>query len=496
MLYDRDTISLADVKSALNSMELRTRLNGKSSDNQDEGLFVKGRSKNSSNFRGRSSERDLRGQSKSKKNVQCYYCKKYGHYKSECPKLKNKEEGGSSSVVGVVEGNSEDSRFVIAVTGSDSHFSDQWVLDIACTFHMSPKRDWFTTYGKVNSGSVLMGNDVACKVVGMGTIKIRLHDGIVRTLKNVRHVPDLKKNLISLGTLDSLGYKYSGEGVIRVWQGSLVMMQGNKVDGLYFLQGSTVTGSVDISSDTTQLWHMWLGFSKQVELQVEDSQRVQDGTQAQPILDSHGSDSDDDPQEEQETSIATGRQRRQIRRPQRYGFADLVACALTVAKDTVVQEYSTFSEAVTSSESAFWVVAMNEEIESLCKNQTWDLVKLPEDEKTVSLRRSMYGLKQSPGQRYKRFVYCGQFSCGSFVCVLLYVDDMLIAVKSMFEVKRLKSLLGDEFEMKNLGGAKKILLFVSTSDDAHFRLSATLAPQCVLIFKFKRCLNLIGMCSL
>jgi len=272
-------------------------------------------------------------------------------------------------------------------------------------------------------------------------------------------------------------------------------MQGNKVDGLYFLQGSTVTGSVDISSDTTQC-HMWLGFSKQVELQVEDSQRLQDGTQAQPILDSHGFDSDDDPQEEQETSIVTGRQRRQIRRPQRYGFADLVACALTVAEDTVVQEYSTFSEAVTSSESAFWVVAMNEEIESLCKNQTWDLVKLPEDEKTVSLRRLMYGLKQSLGQRYKRFVYCGQFSCGSFVCVLLYVDDMLIAVKSMFEVKRLKSLLGDEFEMKNLGGAKKILLFVSTSDDAHFRLSATLAPQCVLIFKFKRCLNLIGMCSL
>jgi hypothetical protein len=144
-----------------------------------------------------------------------------------------------------------------------------------------------------------MGNDVACKIVGMGTIRIRMHDGIVRTLKNVQHIPDLKKNLISLDTLDSLGYKYSGEGgVIRVWKGPLVMMQGNKVDGLYFLQGITVTGSVDVSSDTTQLWHMWLSFSKQVELQVEDSQRVQDGMQAQPILDSHGSDSDDDPQEE------------------------------------------------------------------------------------------------------------------------------------------------------------------------------------------------------
>ena len=75
MLYGRDTISLIDVKSALNSMELRTRLNGKSIDNQAEGLFVKGRSENSSNFRGRSNERDSdrRGQSQSnsKNRVKC-----------------------------------------------------------------------------------------------------------------------------------------------------------------------------------------------------------------------------------------------------------------------------------------------------------------------------------------------------------------------------------------------------------------------------------------
>lgn len=104
--YGRDTISLIDVQSTLNSMELRIKLNGKDSDNRAEGLFVKGCSENSSNLGGRSSERDLGGQSKSKKNIQCYYCKKYGHYKSECPKLKNKE-GSSSSMAGVVEGNSE-----------------------------------------------------------------------------------------------------------------------------------------------------------------------------------------------------------------------------------------------------------------------------------------------------------------------------------------------------------------------------------------------------
>jgi hypothetical protein len=83
-------------------------------------------------------------------------------------------------------------------------------------------------------------------------------------------------------------------------------------------------------------------------------------------------------------------------------------------------------------------------------------------------------LKQFPRQWYKHFdsflvghgytrsshdncVYHKQLSDGSFIYLLLYVDDMLIATKSMFEIKRLKSLLSDEFEMKDLGVAKKII---------------------------------------
>ena len=42
--------------------------------------------------------------------------------------------------------------------------------------------------------------------------------------------------------------------------------------------------------------------------------------------------------------------------------------------------------------------------------------------------------------------------------LLLYVDDMLIAVKSMSEVNKLKiSLSSREFDIKDLGAAKKIL---------------------------------------
>jgi hypothetical protein len=94
-----------------------------------------------------------------------------------------------------------------------------------------------------------MGNGVTCKIVCTGAVRIRMHDKIVRTLKNVWHVPDLKKNLISLRILDSLEYEYSGGGgFIWVKKGSLVVMEGNKVDGLYFLQGSMVIDSADVSS--------------------------------------------------------------------------------------------------------------------------------------------------------------------------------------------------------------------------------------------------------
>lgn len=49
-----------------------------------------------------------------------------------------------------------------------------------------------------------MGNDHHYKVFGIGTIKIRMYDGMIRTLIDVWYVPDMKKKLISLHVLDNL----------------------------------------------------------------------------------------------------------------------------------------------------------------------------------------------------------------------------------------------------------------------------------------------------
>nr|KYP35897.1 Retrovirus-related Pol polyprotein from transposon TNT 1-94 [Cajanus cajan] len=113
---------------------------------------------------------------------------------------------------------------------------------------MCPNRSWFLTYEERLRGRVFMGNDMPCKIVGIGTIQIRMHDGVIRTLIEVRHVPDLKKNLIFVGVLDFKGFKCNVKnGVMEIKRGSTVVMRGFKKGNLYMLQGSTSSISESVS---------------------------------------------------------------------------------------------------------------------------------------------------------------------------------------------------------------------------------------------------------
>lgn len=55
---------------------------------------------------------------------------------------------------------------------------------------------------------------------------------------------------------------------------------------------------------------------------------------------------------------------------------------------------------------------------------------------------------------YDHCVYFKLLDNGSFIILLLYVDDMLVASKSMAEIKNLKAHLARTFDMKDLGAAK------------------------------------------
>ena len=136
---------------------------------------------------------------------------------------------------------------------------------------MCPNKEWFSSFKELEGGVVFMGNDSACKTVGIGTIKLRNHDGVVRRLTNVRYVPNLKKNLISLGAMESKGFNIVMEdGILKVMYGAHTVIKGNRKNNLYYLEGSTIIGSVAIVSiedDITRLWHMHLGHAGEKSLQ-------------------------------------------------------------------------------------------------------------------------------------------------------------------------------------------------------------------------------------
>ncbi|KAG8479075.1 hypothetical protein CXB51_029907 [Gossypium anomalum] len=255
ILYSCKSLTIDEVYDSLTSYDKMKHIVVKI-DSQGEGLIVRERQdRNADDDHGRTQERNSRGKSKgrlkySNRGKTCNFCKKKGHIKSECYKLQNKIKREAANQKGkqpenfgkanVVEDYSDDKLLVASV--NNSKVSEEWIIDSGCTFHMSPNWDWLTTYETVSECVILMGNNVSCKITGVGTIKVKMFDGVVRTLSDLRHVSELKRNLISLSTLDSKGYIYTAES------------GGFSVTG-----DATVASSSFSDDDITKLWHMRLG---------------------------------------------------------------------------------------------------------------------------------------------------------------------------------------------------------------------------------------------
>ena len=104
-------------------------------------------------------------------------------------------------------------------------------------------------------------------------------------------------------------------------------------------------------------------------------------------------------------SITRDRPRRPIKLPQRYAEADMVAYALNMAEDiNADKEPSTYKEVISCVDSEKWLISMHKEIESLHKNGTWVLVKLPKGKKVIWCKQVFKRKEGTPGiddTRYK-----------------------------------------------------------------------------------------------
>ena len=79
-------------------------------------------------------------------------------------------------------------------------------MDSGASFHTTPHREIIQNYVAGDFGKVYLADGSALDVVGLGDVRISLPNGSVWLLEKVRHIPDLRRNLISVGQLDDEGH--------------------------------------------------------------------------------------------------------------------------------------------------------------------------------------------------------------------------------------------------------------------------------------------------
>ena len=255
--------------------------------------------------RGRTRNREKskeRGRSRSKsrgstRDIECYYCGKKGHMKKDChawqrdkkkqnankqsdssstPKDKEKAEElnvvESPSMLTLIEDMPATDILVFtanieleALVAQEASADQNWVIDSGASFHVTPHREWFSTYAPMH-GIVKLGDAYELEICGMGDIKLVLRNGTEFMLRNVRHVPKLAKSLISAGQLDDMGYTTSfGNGSWVIKKGNLVILRGHKFGTLYSMHVSHIQDDyISIAElPNTELWHSRLGHMSQ-----------------------------------------------------------------------------------------------------------------------------------------------------------------------------------------------------------------------------------------
>lgn len=154
-----------------------------------------------------------------------------------------------------------------------SSHDQHWLLDSSASNHMCIHREWFKSYKPINDGVVYMGNDVTCNIFGTGSIQLKMFDGTNKILNDVRHVLEIRKNLISLGVLNTNGYKtFIQGGVMKIYKGILLVMKAKKVGNLFQLEGRTKLDHVSTVSEndknSIRLWHRRLGDMTEIGLKI------------------------------------------------------------------------------------------------------------------------------------------------------------------------------------------------------------------------------------
>ncbi|KAH9768967.1 Integrase catalytic domain-containing protein [Citrus sinensis] len=172
---------------------------------------------------------------------ECAFCHEKGHWRKDCPKAQKRN--GKKPAAANMTRKDEDSNYSLSITpAAYEASSSEWILDTGAIYHLCPIKEWFTDFRNLESGAVVMRNDQPCQAKGY---KVTIEDG-----------------------------------TMKFTHGAMVILQGVRRYNLYYLKGGTTDEAnvVEAHSDTTKLWHVWLGHAEEKSLQTLMRRRLLKGT--------------------------------------------------------------------------------------------------------------------------------------------------------------------------------------------------------------------------
>lgn len=202
------------------------------------------------------------------------------------------------------------------------------------------------------------------------------------------HIPKQKRRKMDKKAIKGVLVGYDRFGY-RIWTGNSQVIRSRDVIFNEKLLNSSSTLSFSEKQDQK---------SEQVELQVSKEEQIKDENEL--------NESQDENEEETNSSKMKLRNRESILRPQR--FNEFVSLITTESELTP----TTYKEAVTSENRIDWRKAMQEEIQALQDNETWELTELPENKKALQCKW-LYKIKENPDgtvERYKARLVAKGFS--------------------------------------------------------------------------------------
>jgi hypothetical protein len=159
------------------------------------------------------------------------------------------------------ESSVEDYVLISALTGTVTHGSDTWLINNGTSKHMIGDGDSLSKFiHKDSPHKVKVGDDYQYPIKSVGEASYKLNSSKLMGMKEVLYVPGLKKNLLSISTLDKKGFRVAFiDGQALMWPRGKTLddavVIGVEEGGLYKLKGHSDFAMVHDLVNPSELWH-------------------------------------------------------------------------------------------------------------------------------------------------------------------------------------------------------------------------------------------------